>query len=147
MRGLLRAGCFGMLGSIGYGIIEILWRGHTHWTMVLLGGLCFLCIGWINRLPVPRMVRYLLCAAAVSLLELATGCLVNLRLGWAVWDYSANRLNLWGQICPLFCFLWLLLAIPSCALASWLDRRLNARPASPAAGTRPDASAPGRQRP
>ena len=147
MRCLLRAGCFGVIGSIGYGIIEILWRGHTHWTMVLLGGICFLCMGWINRLSVPRLVRYLLCAAAVSLLVMVTGCLVNLHMGWDVWDYSANRLNLWGQICPLFSFLWLLLAIPSCALASWLDRRLNVHPASPVAGTQPDASAPGRQRP
>ena len=147
MRCLLRAGCFGVIGSIGYGIIELLWRGHTHWTMVLLGGICFLCMGWINRLSIPRLVRYLLCAAAVSLLELVTGCLVNLHMGWDVWDYSANRLTLWGLICPLFSFLGLLLAIPSCALASWLDRRLNVHPASPVAGTQPDASALGRQRP
>ncbi len=147
MRCLMRAGCFGILGAAGYGIIEVLWRGHTHWTMVLLGGICFLCIGWINRLPLFRLWRYLLCAAAVTLMELVTGYLVNLQLGWAVWDYSANRFNLWGQICPLFSFFWLLLAVPACALASWLDSRFIVRSAAPAAGQRLGGSSPDRQRP
>ena len=29
------------LGSILYGLTEILWRGWTHWTMLLCGGICF----------------------------------------------------------------------------------------------------------
>ena len=34
---------FGLLalGGAGYGAIELLWRGFTHWTMVLTGGFCF----------------------------------------------------------------------------------------------------------
>ena len=30
------------IGSIGYRFIEVLWRGRTHWTMGLVGGICFL---------------------------------------------------------------------------------------------------------
>ena len=28
------------LGALGYGCIELAARGYTHWTMVVLGGLC-----------------------------------------------------------------------------------------------------------
>ena len=31
-----------VVGEIGYSLLEILWRGYTHWTMSLTGGLCFL---------------------------------------------------------------------------------------------------------
>ena len=27
-----------MLGAGGYAMIEVLWRGYTHWTMALTGG-------------------------------------------------------------------------------------------------------------
>ena len=32
------------IGSIGYRMIEVLWRGRTHWTMGICGGVCFLFI-------------------------------------------------------------------------------------------------------
>ena len=28
-------------GGLLYGLIELLWRGWTHWSMLLCGGLCF----------------------------------------------------------------------------------------------------------
>ena len=28
-----------LTGAMVYGIIEILWRGRTHWTMAVLGGI------------------------------------------------------------------------------------------------------------
>ena len=33
-----------LIGGVTYAMIEIMWRGNTHWTMVLLGGLCFLTL-------------------------------------------------------------------------------------------------------
>jgi len=50
---------------------------------------------------------------------------VNLRLGWNVWDYSAERLNLLGQICPRFALLWLLLSVPGLWLCSRIRRVLS----------------------
>ena len=38
-------------GGLLYGLIEILWRGWTHWSMVLCGGLCFLMMYLISDLP------------------------------------------------------------------------------------------------
>lgn len=113
------------LGALGYGGLEILWRGHTHWSMLLLGGLSFLLIYLIvTRLPLPLWKQWLLSAVAVTTLEFFCGCLVNLRLGWAVWDYSALPGNLLGQICPQFFVLWLLLALPCSALARLIRQYL-----------------------
>ena len=105
-------------GAIGYGSIEMLWRGHTHWTMLLLGGVCLYLIYLIStRMREKLWQKLLMCAAAISALEFAVGCLVNLRLGWAVWDYSDMPYNLFGQICPTFSLMWLLLSLP-CIYAS-----------------------------
>ena len=32
------------IGAAGYGLLEILWRGYTHWTMLICGGICFFLI-------------------------------------------------------------------------------------------------------
>ena len=37
-------------GGLLYNIIEILQRGWSHWTMFILGGVCFICLGLINEL-------------------------------------------------------------------------------------------------
>ena len=42
----------------------------------------------------------------ITVLEFITGCIVNLWLGWNVWDYSNLPLNLLGQICLPFSTLW-----------------------------------------
>ena len=38
-----------LIGGLAYCWIEILWRGHTHWTMGVLGGFCFVIIGGLNN--------------------------------------------------------------------------------------------------
>jgi hypothetical protein len=37
-----------IIGGILYGLIEIIFRGYTHWSMVITGGLCFLIFYIIN---------------------------------------------------------------------------------------------------
>ena len=32
-----------------YVVIEVFFRGHSHWTMFILGGICGLLIGKINE--------------------------------------------------------------------------------------------------
>ena len=116
-----------VLGALGYGSIELLWRGNTHWTMLLTGGACFLMIHLIGtRLRVPFPLKPLLCAAAVTLTELLVGLLVNRALGWEVWDYSALPCNLAGQICLLYSLYWLGLSLPMLGLSRLLYRGLFA---------------------
>ena len=102
-----------IMGGFSYAMIEILFRGHTHWTMVLTGGACILTIyvlsgWWIN---VPLVVGALASAMIITFYEFCVGILVNLRLGWQVWDYSDMPGNILGQVCPTFSAIWFLLCL------------------------------------
>lgn len=97
-------------GGLLYNILELAWRDRTHWTMFILGGLCFICLGLINELvpwELPLWKQALLGAGIITVLEFLTGCFINLWLGWQVWDYSQMPGNLLGQVCPQFFVLWI----------------------------------------
>ena len=104
-----------LFGGFLYGLIEILYRGYTHVSMFLLGGICFLCIGAIRRtfLHAFTAQKMLLCAGVITLLEFLCGLLVNVRLGLGVWDYSSMPVNVLGQVCITYTAAWCLLAIPA----------------------------------
>lgn len=112
------------VGAAGYSGIEILARGHTHWTMTLLGGVCLLALYWISVLlgSRPLWVQAAAGAAAITAAEFAVGAVVNLWLGWAVWDYGKEAYNLLGQICPLFSFYWFVLCYAVLGGLRWLRR-------------------------
>ncbi len=50
-------------------------------------------------------------AVIITAYEFFVGIIVNLRLGWNVWDYSSVPGNILGQICPTFTLLWFLLCL------------------------------------
>jgi len=114
-----------LLGTGGalYVLLELAWRGRSHWTMFLLGGICFVCIGLVNEVipwNMPIWQQAAIGACIVTALEFLTGCIVNLWLGWGVWDYSALPGNVMGQICPLFFLLWVPVALIAIILDDWL---------------------------
>ena len=89
------------VGATIYVIIEKLYRGYSHWTMFLLGGICFIALGLINEVipwDMPLLLQMFIGGIIITVLEFITGCAVNLWLGWNVWDYSELPYNLWGQI-------------------------------------------------
>ena len=91
------------IGGLLYILIELIWRGRSHWTMFLLGGICFVFLGLINEVipwQMPLWQQILIGAVGITTLEFLTGCIVNLWLGWGVWDYGGLPGNLLGQICP-----------------------------------------------
>ena len=114
-----------LTGGLLYGLLELLWRGWTHWSMIICGGACFAAMYRINFAPIPFPAKCLLCACTVTAIEFAVGCLVNIILKWQVWDYSALRGNLMGQICPQFFLMWLALSVPGLCLCSLLSRLLG----------------------
>lgn len=103
-----------LTGAVGYGCIELLWRGYTHWTMLTAGGICFavyykLCEDEKNM---PFLKKCFFGAFLITCIELMFGTVINVLLQWNVWDYSDMPLNYYGQICIQFFILWFLLCIP-----------------------------------
>lgn len=111
------------VGGLIYVLLELLWRGRSHWTMFMLGGICFVCLGLINEVLPWDMALWwqmLLVACIVTALEFLTGCIVNLWLGWDVWDYSNMSCNILGQICLQYYLLWLPVSLVGIVLDDWL---------------------------
>lgn len=113
----------GCIGGAVYMAVELLWRGHTHWSMGVLGGLCFVAIGLLNeRLSwsLPLLIQALAGAAMVTVAELVAGVILNLWLDLHIWDYSSLPFNLWGQICLWYSLLWIPLSVAAVLLDDWL---------------------------
>ena len=102
-----------IVGAAGYAGVEYLYRGYTHWTMVLTGGACLLAFYCYTKetKDTPLLVQAAAGACIVTVFEFCVGVVVNLWYGWHVWDYSREPSNLLGQICPLFSFIWFLLCL------------------------------------
>ena len=114
----------GIIGGAVYVLLEMLWRGYSHWTMFLLGAVCFILIGLVNEVfewDTPLILQMFCGCAIITALEFVTGCIVNLWLGWDVWDYSSEWGNLLGQICPKFSVIWFFVS----ALAIVIDDYLR----------------------
>ena len=113
----------GVTGGMLYIGIELIWRGYSHWTMFVLGGLCFVCLGRINEVipwNMPLWQQALIGTAIITGLEFVTGCIVNLWLGWNVWDYSNVPLNVFGQICLPYILLWAPISLAGIILDDYL---------------------------
>lgn len=111
------------VGGLLYILIELFWRGWSHWSMFLLGGLCFLYLGLINEIlkwDTPLWKQIVLGAVGITLLEFLTGCVVNLWLDWNIWDYSQMPGNILGQVCPQYMILWVPIAFLGIVLDDWL---------------------------
>lgn len=118
---------FSIGGSI-YISIEIIYRSlmdkpPTHWVMFVLGGLAFLIIGMLNEhidWEMPFWLQVLIGTAVVLVLEFIFGCVLNLWLGLAIWDYSNMPFNLLGQICLPFALIWSVLVVIAIILDDYL---------------------------
>ena len=108
------------IGGGSYVGLELLYRGYSHISMFGAGGLCFLLIGRIRKLPASFPARVGCGAGIVTAVELAAGLLVN--RDYQVWDYRSQPGNFLGQICPQFILMWFALSIPGVALCTLLHR-------------------------
>ena len=101
-----------LIFGISYYLLEILWRGYSHWTMIIVGGLCGLLIGLINEITpkINTILQMLLGSVIVTIIEFVTGYIINIKLDLNIWDYSNLRFNILGQISLLFSMLWFFLS-------------------------------------
>ncbi|OQB15985.1 MAG: hypothetical protein BWY15_00112 [Firmicutes bacterium ADurb.Bin193] len=90
--------------------------------MALTGGFCLLIIYELNRrLGKNLLVKCLAGAGVITTVELVVGCVVNILLGWRVWDYSNIRFNLLGQICLPYSVLWFFLCVPLFSFCGFIE--------------------------
>lgn len=112
-----------IIGGILYCLIEVVARGHTHWSMFLVGGICFLICGGLNELYSWDMllpIQMIMCSVAITAVEFVSGIVLNVILDLNVWNYSNMPLNIMGQICLPFTIIWLFLSLPAIVLDDYL---------------------------
>jgi uncharacterized membrane protein len=100
-------------GGSTYVALEVLWRGYSHWTMLLLAGVLFIIVGLLNEIwswEFKFRYQVLISTGIATILELLTGLIVNIWLKWDIWDYSNVPFNFLGQICLPYTVLWTLLS-------------------------------------
>lgn len=68
--------------------------------------------------------QMVLSSLLITALEFITGCIVNLWLGWKVWDYSRLPYNFKGQICLIFSVAWFFLSLAAILLDDYLRYKL-----------------------
>jgi len=110
MKTFLKNNLIIVTGGILYCFIEVLYRGYTHISMFIVGGLCFWLIGGINHFSGKNpglLWQSLLGGVIITVLELVTGVIVNLWLELEVWDYSSVPFNFLGQICLPYSLIWI----------------------------------------
>ena len=110
-----------LIGGVGYIALEYLWRGWSHYSMFLAGGVCFLLLGKLEftqpQLSLP--LRGLAGAGIITMVELLAGLIFN--RDYRIWDYRHLPLDFHGQICLWFFLLW----IPLSLGAMWVYRKLQ----------------------
>lgn len=112
-----------LIGGFVYYAFELVLRGWSHWTMFLLGGLCFVLIGEYNEhveWDTPLIKQGIVGACIVTALEFIVGMIVNVYFGWGIWDYSNVPLNFMGQICLPFSIVWIAVSILAVVVDDWV---------------------------
>lgn len=114
----------GLGGSIYYGI-ELAYRGFSHWSMFLLGGICMIFIskqGQWCQWKDPLWLQVSRCTLFVMCSEFITGLIVNKWMKWGVWDYSQLRYQIFGQVCLVFTAIFAVLCLLGIGICRLLEK-------------------------
>ena len=116
------------IGGIFYIVIELLWRGYTHISMFLLGGLCFWLIGLINEKrsrKIPLITQMVMGAVIITALEFIFGYVLNIKMGLNVWNYADMPYNIMGQVCLPYTLVWFVLSGVCVIVDDWLRTHIT----------------------
>ncbi len=102
-----------LFGGFGYGLLEIAFRGFTHWSMIITGGSALLILYLINlALPnTPTILKALIGALSITITEFSVGIIVNKVFSFGVWDYTGTPGNILGIITPSFSLIWFMISL------------------------------------
>lgn len=118
-----------IMGYFIYSMIEILNRGYTHWTMALTGGAVLTILYAVNSRRTMTLIKSCFIGAfIITAIEFTVGIIVNVIMGWNVWDYSSVPFNVLGQICLPFFGAWFLLCIPAYYLCLGIRNQFEGHP-------------------
>ena len=97
-----------LCGGVLYVGLELCCRGRSHWSMGVLGGVCFYFLGLLDEVwpGAPLFVQMTLGAWGIVCAEFLAGLLLNRVLRLGVWDYSGMPHDLLGQVCLPFAAVW-----------------------------------------
>lgn len=110
-------------GGFSYILIELIYRGYSHWSMFILGGILFIEIGGLNELfnwDMSLIFQGVIGSIIITISEFVAGVILNLWLNLSVWDYSNMPLNIMGQVCLPFSLCWIIVAIAAIILDDFL---------------------------
>lgn len=115
------------IGAVGYGLLEILWRGYTHWSMLMAGGICFSFFAKLSEKlkNTGILLKAAVGSAFITSVEFIFGVIFNIILKKDVWDYSRLPFNIGGQICLLYSFLWGLVSSVCIPFAAFIKKRIK----------------------
>lgn len=110
-------GKLGLFLSCGliYCMIEILFRGWSHWSMFILAGfLGVFCIDSINNIlsfDCDYLLQILISTVLTTIAEGISGIILNVWLQLNIWDYSKMTWGtfFYGQCNLIFCLGWTLI--------------------------------------
>ena len=109
-----KLGLFLSCGFIYY-MIEILFRGWSHWSMFVLAGfLGVFCVDSVNNVlsfDCDYIVQILISTILCTIGEGISGIILNVWLQLNVWDYSKMTFGtfFFGQCNVIFCVAWALI--------------------------------------
>ena len=112
-----------LAGGFAYGAVEIASRGHSHISMLIAGGICFILIGLLNEIypwEMSIISQMVISAFIITVIEFTAGLIVNVWLGLDVWDYSDKPYNIMGQVCLLYTNMWFFLSLFAILLDDYL---------------------------
>ena len=113
-----------------YIVLELLWRGRTHWTMFLCAGLCGLVMANINNnwleFDTDFRIQVFVSALMCSTSEFFFGIMFN--GDFSIWDYR----GMWGtihalgdQVNIIFFGIWIIISVFGLPLLDWIQWKLE----------------------
>lgn len=118
-----------IFGGTVYFLLEVGYKtatGHPErisWTMLVVAIALTIPVERCGaELPweCPLWLQAAACAALVTAVELVAGLVLNVWLRLGIWDYSHMPLNLLGQICLQFFFVWWALCFVFIPVFDWM---------------------------
>jgi uncharacterized membrane protein len=122
MKKLIKPFILFYIGGAIYYLLEIIWRGYSHSSMFIVGGLCFVLIGLINetKIEIGLVYQAILSSIIITTIEFVSGIILNVFLKLNIWDYSDRLFNVAGQIYLLYSLLWILLSVIAIVLDDYI---------------------------